>query len=474
MNSIKSLRRRLSSPKIHDNVNAFSQKHANGGQRSRDGGSKSGQGYSVATPLKQVANPQKKIELLLQKIELCKVHVDFTSSLPQDTRLKEVKRQTLLELVDFLNSSYSSNSSGNAGVSAFSEPHLKTMIAMVSANLFTGLPPRTRDFDPEEDDPYLEPTWPHKQVVYEFLLRLIVTPDVNAKVAKHRGMIDHDFCLGLIELFDSEDPRERDYLKTILHRVYGKFMSHRAFIRRQIGYVFADFVTRTQRHNGIGELLEILGSIINGFALPLKPEHVAFIKNSLIPLHKIKCYSQYQQQLTYCITQYIEKDVQMGLLVVRKLTEYWPWSSSSKQFLFLNELEEVIEYLPHDIVDQVKQELFGTIARCIRSRHFQVAERTLFLWNNDKLVTTGCLNKEYAQTVLPIVYPALLNNLDPEGAHWNPTVKSLTQNVIDLYKDLLTSKQFENYTKGCSASTTGEGERRIQRWQNLAETLAED
>ena len=25
----------------------------------------------------------------------------------------------------------------------------------------------------------------------------------------------------LIELFDSEDPREREYLKTILHRIYG-------------------------------------------------------------------------------------------------------------------------------------------------------------------------------------------------------------------------------------------------------------
>ena len=36
----------------------------------------------------------------------------------------------------------------------------------------------------------------------------------------------------------SEDPRERDYLKTILHRVYGKFMMHRAFIRRAVGNAF--------------------------------------------------------------------------------------------------------------------------------------------------------------------------------------------------------------------------------------------
>jgi serine/threonine-protein phosphatase 2A regulatory subunit B' len=30
-------------------------------------------------------------------------------------------------------------------------------------------------------------------------------------------------------------------------------------------------------HNGIAELLEIFGSIVNGFTLPLKDEHKAFL-----------------------------------------------------------------------------------------------------------------------------------------------------------------------------------------------------
>lgn len=41
-----------------------------------------------------------------------------------------------------------------------------------------------------------------------------------------------------MELFDSDDPRERDYLKTILHRVYGKFMTLRSFIRKSIQETF--------------------------------------------------------------------------------------------------------------------------------------------------------------------------------------------------------------------------------------------
>jgi len=44
-----------------------------------------------------------------------------------------------------------------------------------------------------------------------------------------------------LDLFDSEDPRERDFLKTILHRVYGKFLGLRAFIRKQINNIFLRF-----------------------------------------------------------------------------------------------------------------------------------------------------------------------------------------------------------------------------------------
>ena len=168
------------------------------------------------------------------------------------------------------------------------------------------------------------PPPPRAQVVYEFLLRFIVSSEVNAKVAKKRGIIDHAFCLRLIDLFDSEDPRERDYLKTILHRIYGKFMAHRAFIRRGISNTFYRFVYEFDRHNGIGELLEILGSIINGFALPLKQEHLRFLERALIPLHKPKCVTLYHQQLSYCITQYAEKDVMTSVTVVLGLIKFWP------------------------------------------------------------------------------------------------------------------------------------------------------
>lgn len=104
------------------------------------------------------------------------------------------------------------------------------------------------------------------QLVYEFFLRFLESPDFQPNTAKK--YIDQKFVmqvrqfsktskeknsqyyflsserrrcflvLQLLELFDSEDPRERDFLKTTLHRIYGKFLGLRAYIRKQINNIF--------------------------------------------------------------------------------------------------------------------------------------------------------------------------------------------------------------------------------------------
>jgi len=52
----------------------------------------------------------------------------------------------------------------------------------------------------------------------------------------------------------------------------------------------------------------VVSSIINGFALPLKEEHKVFLKRVLLPLHKMKSLAVYHAQLAYCVVQFLEKD----------------------------------------------------------------------------------------------------------------------------------------------------------------------
>ena len=359
--------------------------------------------------------------LFIKKLKLCSVQMDFSEH-EGGVRDKELKRLNLLEIMDYIN-----NTKG-----VFNEQTFPEVTAMISANLFRGLAPtntpHNMQYDPEEDEPVLEASWPHLQYVYEFLLRYVVSNETDPKVVKK--YIDTQFLVKLLDLFDSEDPRERDYLKTILHRIYGKFMPYRAFIRKSINNIFYRFIYETERHNGIAELLEILGSIINGFALPLKDEHKQFLMRALLPLHKVRYVGMYHQQLSYCVTQFVEKDPKLAKQVLESILGFWPLTYSPKEVLFLNEVEEILEMIQQTEFVEVLKPLFKHIAKCIGSPHFQVAERALFLWNNEYIVSLIAQSRD---KVLPLVFEALYTN---SRAHWNSTVHGLTCNVVKLFMEM--------------------------------------
>ncbi|OBZ86659.1 Serine/threonine-protein phosphatase 2A regulatory subunit delta isoform [Choanephora cucurbitarum] len=336
---------------------------------------------------------------------------------------KEIKRYTLQEILEYIGN--------NIGVFTTEAPYPE-IVKLFAVNLFRTIPPQVNPtgdaYDPEEDEPVLELAWPHLQIVYELFLRFLEAPDFNINFGKK--YIDQKFILQLLELFDSEDPRERDFLKTTLHRIYGKFLNLRAFIRRSINNIFFQFIYETERHNGIAELLEILGSIINGFALPLKEEHKLFLRRVLIPLHKVKSLVLYHPQLAYCVVQFLEKNHALAPEVITGLLRYWPKVNSPKEIMFLNELEEILDVIDNTEFQQVMIPLFTKLGQCVSNTHFQVAERALYFWNNEYIVS---LMAENMTAIMPIIFPTLYKT---SKTHWNKTILGLVYNALKLCMDI--------------------------------------
>uniref|UniRef100_A0A1A8J4Z4 Serine/threonine protein phosphatase 2A regulatory subunit n=3 Tax=Nothobranchius TaxID=28779 RepID=A0A1A8J4Z4_NOTKU len=407
------------------------------------------------SPLPQLkdASSAEQQELFTQKLQQCCTIFDFLDSLV-DLKSKEVKRATLNELVVYV--------STNRGVLV--EAAYPQIVKMICTNIFRALPPSENpDFDPEEDEPTLEASWPHIQLVYEFLLRFLENPDFQPSIAKR--FIDQKFVLQLLELFDSEDPRERDVLKTILHRIYGKFLGLRAFIRKQINNIFLRFIYETEHFNGVSELLEILGSIINGFALPLKAEHKQFLMKVLIPLHTAKGLVLFHAQLAYCVVQFLEKDPTLTAPVIQGLLKFWPKTCSQKEVMFLGEIEEILDVIEPSQFRKIQEPLFKQISKCVANPHFQVSERALYFWNNEYIVS---LIEEHIENVLPIMFDCLFT-ISKE--HWNPTIVALIYNVmkammemnLNLFDELATSYKEDKMREQQKA------QERDELWRKLEE-----
>ncbi|KAG2213489.1 phosphatase 2A regulatory B subunit-domain-containing protein [Mucor mucedo] len=360
-------------------------------------------------------------DLFIQKIKQCTVVFDFSDA-SAELREKEIKRQTLQEILEHI--------SMNRGV--LTENVYPEIVNMFAINLFRPIPPQVNPtgdaFDPEEDEPVLELAWPHLQIVYEFFLRFLESHEFNINFAKKH--IDHKFIHQLLDLFDCEDPRERDFLKTTLHRIYGKFLNLRAFIRRSINNIFFQFIYETERHNGVAEFLEILGSIINGFALPLKEEHKLFLSRVLVPLHKVKSLVLYHPQLAYCVVQFLEKDQNLTYDVITGLLRYWPKVNSTKEVMFLNEIEEILDVVEVHEFQKIMCPLFTKLSQCVASPHFQVSERALYYWNNEYVVS---MMAENIKVIMPLIFPTLYKT---SKTHWNKTILSLVYTALKLCIDI--------------------------------------
>ena len=336
---------------------------------------------------------------------------------------KQVKKNALNELINYV-----ANNKDVLNAETLSE-----VVAMVGKNLFrtfaNNKDPRAAPYDPEDDEPILEPAWPHLHLVYTFFLRCLesksVTSDLYAKT------VDAKYIHHFMELCGSCDPRERDVAKSCIHRMYGRFMPIRATIRKYMQVIFARHSNGLyhEHFNGIGEILEFYGCIVSGFVSPLKQEHQDMLCKALLPLHRKKQVSGYHRQLVHIISQFLTKETSLGPTVLAYLYRYWPKGHSQKQVLFLNEMQSLSQALgmafPPLFVDFCKK-----IASCIESVHFMVSERALAYFHLSSFVK---LATAQAEDVFPILAPAIYRN---SKRHWSGAIHDHNEHATGVLNQI--------------------------------------
>eukprot|EP00767_Chilomastix_cuspidata_P003756 gnl/Chilomastix_cuspidata/388.p1 GENE.gnl/Chilomastix_cuspidata/388~~gnl/Chilomastix_cuspidata/388.p1 ORF type:complete len:580 (-),score=304.64 gnl/Chilomastix_cuspidata/388:529-2268(-) len=363
-------------------------------------------------------------ELLVKKIVQCRTKIDHRQngslSSSDVAHYTQVKTETLMEIREFIRST--------PGV--FTSDVAKEIISLVKANIFRQFNRplyEAPSWDPEDDNPVLDPSWEYLEIVYDIFLRLVLSSQFNSRVAF--DLLTQSFLTRFLELFNTEDSRERDYLKTILHRIYAKFMQLRSFLRTSMRSLLLEYMAFNSHHNGVFEILEIFSSIINGFALPLKEEHVLFLQEVLIPLHRVENIVCFHSQLVTCVRQFIAKDPSLAASTLASLLKYWPRTNSHKELLFLTEVEDILELTPHVHLAEVLPAVFEWVGFCVCSPQFQVAEKALNILDNEYVVAHVEENRaEYYELIIP---PLLLN----EQNHWHSAVKIMNNKVLTNFRN---------------------------------------
>ena len=321
-------------------------------------------------------------------------------------------------------------------------PNIESVMEMIKKNIFRPLPCTNKgsglgvsETGVEEEEQKPDPSWEHIKGIYDIFLQLTINEACDVKTLKQ--FITSNFISEFLELFDSDLPEERDFLKNILHKLYAKLVPRRKMIRKAITDCFHLLIHEIHKFNGASELLDIMASIISGFAIPLREEHVIFFKNIIIPLHKVQTSNLYFDNLIRCSMLFLTKDSTLSIPLLEGILKYWPFANYIKETLFLQELPEVFEFSDVEKIQPLIIKLFKRILKCISGRHLQVADRAMCLFESESFIS---IIKQYKTITFNMLVPVV--NYLAEN-HWHQMLKE----SLSALKEILQKIDPESYSK---------------------------
>jgi len=126
--------------------------------------------------------PQVSDEVAVQRGKLQSCFKMYAFNQADQAAARDQKAKILTELIDFLDSPSCSL--------LFSEEILPTIFQMLRTNVFRPFhfvpkPSSTvaTIYEAEDEETLLESSWPHLQLVYQYLLRLIILPQFTSEIA---------------------------------------------------------------------------------------------------------------------------------------------------------------------------------------------------------------------------------------------------------------------------------------------------
>jgi len=149
--------------------------------------------------------------------------------------------------------------------------------------------------------------------------------------------------------------------------------------------------------------------------------------------------------------------------VVLGLLRYWPKVNSTKEVMFLNEIEDIFDVMDPGEFAKVQEPLFKQLALSVASPHFQVAERALYFWNNEYFCN---LVSDNVEVILPIMFASLYEN---SKGHWNRTIHGMVYNAMKLFMEVNPSLFDECSHEYAEEQNNAEAKKkdRLSKWDQI-------
>jgi hypothetical protein len=108
-----------------------------------------------------------------------------------------------------------------------------------------------------------------------------------------------------------------------------------------------------------------------------------------------------------------------------------PVGSNPKEQQFLQELEDLFEYVEVSDFEKFHDDFLRRFVQLLEAPHFQTTERALWFWRNPSFNELAVKQEKFGASLLRALFePLQRNTLE----HWHDSVKSMSEEILQTYQ----------------------------------------
>lgn len=347
-------------------------------------------------------------QAFLRKVKECKKICDWSIGI-KDVEAKKNKKFLLIQLIELFEA--------NSNLDQIQPTSIDKFISMVVQNISRPFPP-TKVVNPlfDFDDVTQDMAWPHLALVYEALLKLLMSSkDVTINHATFVSVLVCNSC--------SPDERERMAARDNLKFLFVKCPDLRDTILR---HVENQFLTGVCSH----QLLEFMLTVLDEVGRPLPDNFIRIYQTSILFLHSSKLFMKFYKAFFACVNRFVRAERSLLKPTIEYLVRHWPSSTVRKQLIFMSEMEGLTLNYYEDVNEEIAKMVFTKLSELVNEPNIDIAETALN-------VIMGQALEEPLLTFAELAIQTLTQELmNAANKNWNEFVQEDSKLALQLLSDL--------------------------------------
>ena len=342
--------------------------------------------------------------MFINKVKECKKICDWSIGI-KDVEAKKNKKILLIQLIELFES--------KNGLDKILPQSVAKFISMVVQNISRPFPPQ-KIINPlfDFDDVTQDMAWPHLALVYEALLKLLMSPmKVTIKHPTFVSVLAKNSC--------SPDERERMAVRDNLKLLFVKCPDLQDAILR---LVQNQFLTGTCSH----QILEFILAVLDEVGRPLPENLVSMYKNSILFLHSSKIYKAFFA----VVNRFVRFERSLLKPTIEYLVKHWPSSTVRKQLVFMSEMEGLTLNYFEDVNEEIAKMVFTKLSELVNQPNIDVAETALNVLLGPALEEPLV---SFPELAIKILTQELMN---AANKNWNEYVQEDSKLALQMLSDL--------------------------------------